>query len=936
MPFLLFQGVRDYIYKNPVKITEYTPDLNSYLGAIGFMQPVELLSLKEVLLSDLMDWLTESTGPTLVAADTQDEPHSALALLWTPESLQDITQAKVGVGLVYKAPYIQAASFNQAFYSLRSASSPSPDQKVLEPSLLFVSITEASRLVPQPAERPLFLDVRGPEFVTNAQVPRSPKVFRGFRLHKTYMATPGSKAVQVVLPRLRGEGTPPVASYWKPRTIPAYRGGGNVEAPLAVASTDHWNQINDCVYPACLADFRQRFEASKGAPPETNPLVIGTAFISTGDASTSLPGSSTQSSTPTKSSGSVEAATKIIQEILAVRVEALQDLSLVRETDRALARAFAAEFSRIQLVVGDDLNTSLRGLAVDLKNATSDLLKDLDTAYRGMTGQATVSPSMGLAMSRFQRLVQMKLAAPLLRLDAAREDIQTFLRTRLSESHARKVLTSYQTSLAEKVEAHESRIRDIAIRKTLEDPEVALRIMVGMAASLPIETKLFPSYLNGVLGSLGIGATDTGNPPASPKEGVARRWATITQEAIWRMEGKSTPVEVAPEVPQGLHLGYEDDFLSRRTEDIPRVFSDPEFLMEIGHSAYGWDCPKPADGQESSPNVGPKDATGGTDSPTSPFPMDLPSSAGTPLDSQPPSPAKVLDGSDTGSARSGSTEILPATEAAGSSARSERMRSLRSRRRKASVGSEDEAPPEKRTATSKETGRSESSVLPEKAEEVMLNSRFKTYDKDLPEAKHVRALIIGLEDKQPLSQTDIDNSPIYELRRAADDSGSTSPAVIGHHWIPHLQSKGYLATCPPKEAILKDKWLPLYTRAGVLKHVSNLKTLLRKEPDCALVAVVLPKVPFDTDWDFPLPLLHLAECLNRVSVNAEGHSRRQVAFCPYCGITNENASTGRSHAKKHLGIAYLCGGCYAKLYKRPQALCLHRQLCQAVVIAQKE
>ena len=200
----------------------------------------------------------------------------------------------------------------------------------------------------------------------------------------------------------------------------------------------------------------------------------------------------------------------------------------------------------------------------------------------------------------------------------------------------------------------------------------------------------------------------------------------------------------------------------------------------------------------------------------------------------------------------------------------------------------------------------------------MLNSRFKTYDKDLPEAKCVRAMIIGLGDKQTLSQADIDSSPIYELRRAADDSSSNSPAIIGKHWIPHLNRKGYLTTCPPKKAILQDRGLPLYTRGGVLAHVSNLDHLLRKEPACALIAVVLPKVPFDSDWDFPLPLLHQADCLNRVSVNVEGHGRKQIAFCPYCGVMNENASTGRSHARKHLGIAYLCGGCYRKLYKRPE------------------
>ena len=462
---------------------------------------------------------------------------------------------------------------------------------------MFISIAETSRLIPQPAERPLFLDVKGPEFITDAKVPRSLKVFRGFRLHKAFMATSDFTTTQIVIPRPQGEDTPHVVNYWKPRTIPAYRGSGNVEAPLAVATTDHWNRLNDCVYPACLVDFQQRFEASKGAPPGTKQRVLGMAFISTGNTSTSLADSSTQSGTPFGTGGSMASVTKVIQEIFAVKVDALQDLSFIRETDRALARAFAAEFTRLQLIVGEDLNTSLRGLAIDLKRAAGDLIRDLDVACREITGLPSTNPSMGLALGRFHRTVQMKLAVPLLWLDSAREDMQRFLQTRLSEPHARKTLTSLQACLADKLDAHEQRVQDIATSQSLDDPDVALRVLVGMAASPPVDTKLFPGSMEGLLGSLGIDAADTGNPPASCKEGVARRWAAITQEAIWRIEGRDTPIEITSGMPQGLHLGYEDDFLHRRTGDIPRVFSDPEFLMEIGHSTYNWGCPNPAEGQ---------------------------------------------------------------------------------------------------------------------------------------------------------------------------------------------------------------------------------------------------------------------------------------------------------------------------------------------------
>ena len=210
--------MRDHLYKTPAKVTEHTYDLNSYLGAIGFTQPVELLSLKAVSFSSLRDWLKEPTGPHLVAAGAGSDPHTALAILWTPESLFDFKPAKVGIGLVHKAPYIQAASFSEAYFSLMSAWSALPDQRNPDPSLMFIPIAETSQRIPHPVEKPLFLDVKSPGFITDINVPRSPLVYRGFRLHKTFVATPDSKTTQVVIPGLRGKDTPHMVDYWKSRT----------------------------------------------------------------------------------------------------------------------------------------------------------------------------------------------------------------------------------------------------------------------------------------------------------------------------------------------------------------------------------------------------------------------------------------------------------------------------------------------------------------------------------------------------------------------------------------------------------------------------------------------------------------------------------------------------------------------------------------------
>ena len=82
--------------------------------------------------------------------------------------------------------------------------------------------------------------------------------------------------------------------------------------------------------------------------------------------------------------------------------------------------------------------------------------------------------------------------------------------------------------------------------------------------------------------------------------------------------------------------------------------------------------------------------------------------------------------------------------------------------------------------------------------------------------------------------------------------------------------------------------------------------------------------------------LHKAECLAWVSVYFDENQQKQIAFCPYCGVMNENSAMVYSHARKHLGITFLCGGCYGKLYKALQHLCNHMKSCCPCIMSRLE
>ena len=107
----------------------------------------------------------------------------ALAILLTPEALYDPDSPRVGLGLVYKAPYIQAASFSEAYFFLKSASRTEAGNRTTIAWIAFVRIDESSQVIPLPGVPTLFLDVKTEEDITDSNEPRPPQDFRGFRLH---------------------------------------------------------------------------------------------------------------------------------------------------------------------------------------------------------------------------------------------------------------------------------------------------------------------------------------------------------------------------------------------------------------------------------------------------------------------------------------------------------------------------------------------------------------------------------------------------------------------------------------------------------------------------------------------------------------------------------------------------------------------------------
>ena len=163
-----------------------------------------------------------------------------------------------------------------------------------------------------------------------------------------------------------------------------------------------------------------------------------------------------------------------------------------------------------------------------------------------------------------------------------------------------------------------------------------------------------------------------------------------------------------------------------------------------------------------------------------------------------------------------------------------------------------------------EAEEAEASTLTGPSEAALQEARFKLYKKDLPEVQEVRARILSLNEGEEVTQESLDSSPAFHLRWAADETHL--PMVIGAHWIDHLDNEGHIAKCKPHDFKFEDEWLPLYTRAGVTRHVSGLSSLLNTQGDSPLIAIIPPDMLFQSEREYVIHQLHEANCLSWVTV----------------------------------------------------------------------
>ena len=377
----------DQLYRTPAQLKSHTDDSGSFFGALGFTIPVEELTLRTALRASVLNWLTQPKGPHLVDGTSTLDSLTALTILVTPEALYDPDSPRVGLGLIYKAPYIWATSFSEAFFFLKSDSRAEASNQITSALIIFVQIHESSQVIPLPGVTTLFLDVKTTDDVTDSNEAQPPQDFRGFRLHRVIYLGVGPPTGQVAFPHLQGSTVSHWAPTQRPVMTPELEGMPELLVTLSAVDDNNWNIGSDPVFPSCLAKFRARHEASQASRTTKSTRRYGIH----GESSTSTheppsPAIPQPPLTPTLGWHEVdEKVTEVMDQLHNLHLETVQEMGFIWAVDQAMAKSIMAEFLRLRLITGDNLSTTLQIWHADMEATIEEFLRDLDSAAQTST-----------------------------------------------------------------------------------------------------------------------------------------------------------------------------------------------------------------------------------------------------------------------------------------------------------------------------------------------------------------------------------------------------------------------------------------------------------------------------------------------------------------------------------------------------------------------
>ena len=233
-------------------------------------------------------------------------------------------------------------------------------------------------MIPLPGVPTLFLDVKTAEDNTDSKDPRPLQDFRGFKLHRVIYTGVSPLVGQVALPCLQGKTVFHWATRQKQVLMPELEEAPQLTVALSAANANHWNIVNDPIFPSCLDTFKARHEASLASEAAT----LTRRSSSRGESSTptqELPLATWPQPPPTPTLEWQEVDEKVAEvmdQVHNLHLKMVQEMGFIQEINQALSKSIMVEFLRLKVITRDDLSATLQTWQANMEAATEE--------FRGM------------------------------------------------------------------------------------------------------------------------------------------------------------------------------------------------------------------------------------------------------------------------------------------------------------------------------------------------------------------------------------------------------------------------------------------------------------------------------------------------------------------------------------------------------------------------
>ena len=284
----------------------------------------------------------------------------------------------------------------------------------------------------------------------------------------------------ISFPHLLGKNNSTLIEYESEKFPQGLRQGQKIAIRLEPSAKDHWNIDSDLILPLVLEDYRQQHkdkQVARAQEETSEGAKVSQTEAPTPGESPQLEAGGSGKAPLTKMVPNRERVLETTREIVAcihaLHLQTMHEMGSIQEVDQTLARTLMAEFVRLQLIVGEDFTKSLIALCTDLE-ASCEVLVSYIARTLDLHSNDPTSRQVKAALHKFQQTTSLKVNLPLMELEAARDDMEEFMRSRLLEISSQTESQELIGDLSQKLATHTSRIQELVQVPELAEGEVSL------------------------------------------------------------------------------------------------------------------------------------------------------------------------------------------------------------------------------------------------------------------------------------------------------------------------------------------------------------------------------------------------------------------------------------------------------------------------------